>query len=41
MTCVKMCIRDRYYDIDDVLLTESLARAQGEGTLDLLEWFCK
>ena len=31
----------QYYDIDDVLLTESLAMAQGEGTLDLLEWFCK
>ena len=31
----------QYYDIDDVLLTESLAMAQGSGTLDLLEWFCK
>jgi hypothetical protein len=31
----------QYYDIDDVLLTESLAMAQGGGTLDLLEWFCK
>lgn len=29
------------YDIDDVLLVESLAMAQGDGTLDLLEWFCK
>lgn len=31
----------QYYDIDDVLLTESLAMAQGSGTLGLLEWFCK
>ena len=31
----------QYYDIDDVLLTESLAMAQGQGTLDLLKWLCK
>lgn len=30
----------QYYDVDDVLFAESLAMAQGDGTLDLLEWFC-
>lgn len=29
-----------YYGIEDVIFTESLAMAQGDGTLDLLEWFC-
>ena len=29
-----------YYEIDDVLFVESLAMAQGDGTLNLLEWFC-
>lgn len=29
-----------YYEIDDVVFAQSLAMAQGDGTLDLLEWFC-
>lgn len=29
------------YEIDDVLFVESLAMAQGDGTLDLLESFCR
>lgn len=29
-----------YYGVEDVLFAESLAMAQGDGTLDLLEWFC-
>lgn len=30
----------QYNEVDDVLLVESLAMAQGDGTLDLLEWLC-
>ena len=29
-----------YYEVDAVIFAESLAMAQGDGTLDLLEWFC-
>ncbi len=28
----------QYYDVDDVLVVESLAMAQGQGTTDLLSW---
>ncbi|MEG2007578.1 MAG: DHHW family protein [Oscillospiraceae bacterium] len=30
-----------YYEIDDVIFAESLAMAQGDGTLDLLESLCR
>lgn len=30
----------QYYGVDDVLIVESLTMAQGDGTLDLLEWLC-